>query len=470
MLPYTPLHALLLETWETPLVMTSANLSEEPQCTNVEETRQRMQGIADYLLLHNRLIVNRVDDAVTRVLTGKPRILRRARGYAPEPLTLPTGFGNTSPLLAMGGELKNTFALVRDGQAVLSQHLGDLEDARTWKEYEHTLHLYQQLFEHQPAAIIVDQHPGYRSTQLGQQWAREHALPLIETQHHHAHVAACMAENNWPLEGGKVLGIVLDGLGYGDDGTIWGGEFLLADYTGYQRLGHFKPTPMPGGTQAILQPWRNTWAHLQNLGWKSVEEQFSSLEMIQHLQQQPLATLAVMQERGINSPLTSSCGRLFDAVAAALRFSRNAISYEGQAAIELEAATPPCLLNIVPPYPFLLEQQASGIWEIDPAPMWYELLKDLQTGYNRAAISAQFHQGLIHVISELAGKLCEERHEIRAIALSGGVFQNALLFKGLLKTLEGMGLNVLTHSSVPTNDGGLSLGQAAIGAARLLAV
>ncbi|MBO0613333.1 carbamoyltransferase HypF [Thiothrix fructosivorans] len=464
MLPYTPLHALLLATWNTPLIMTSANLSEEPQCITIAETRQRMQGIADYLLLHNRPIVNRVDDSVTRILAGKPRLLRRARGYAPEPITLPSGFTNAPPLLAMGGELKNTFAMVRDGQAILSQHLGDLEDARTWREYTHTLQLYRDLFQHQPQAIVVDKHPGYRSTQLGQQWAREQGLPLIEVQHHHAHVAACMAENGWAMDGGKVLGIVLDGLGYGDDGTLWGGEFLLADYRGYQRVGHFKPVAMPGGTQAIVQPWRNTWAHLHALGWVEVAAHFADLELIQFLQQQPLATLETMLARGLNSPLSSSCGRLFDAVAAALDCSRASISYEGQAAIELEAITPACLLNIVPAYPFALAKNAADCWEIDPAPLWYELLKDLQTGYCREAIAAQFHQGLIHIITELAQRLCAEYPAIQAIALSGGVFQNAILFNGIQQRLEDAGLQVLTHQHVPSNDGGIALGQAVIGA------
>ncbi|MDQ5768868.1 carbamoyltransferase HypF [Thiothrix subterranea] len=466
MLPYTPLHALLLESWDTPLIMTSANLSEEPQCITIVETRQRMQGIADYLLLHNRPIVNRVDDSVARILAGKPRLLRRARGYAPEPLTLPAGFANAPPLLAMGGELKNTFALLRDGQAILSQHLGDLEDARTGREYTHTLRLYRDLFQHQPQAIVVDKHPGYRSTQLGQQWAREQGLPLIEVQHHHAHVAACMAENGWPVEGGKVLGILLDGLGYGDDGTLWGGEFLLADYSNYERVGHFKPVAMPGGTQAILQPWRNTWAHLQALGWSEVSTCFADLELIQYLQQQPLATLETMLTRGLNSPSSSSCGRLFDAVAAALDCSRDSISYEGQAAIELEALTPACLLNIVPAYPFALAKNAAACWEIDPAPLWFELLKDLQTGYCREAIAAQFHQGLIHIISELAQRLWVEYPEIKAIALSGGVFQNAILFNGISQRLQGFGQPVLTHQHVPTNDGGIALGQAVIGAMR----
>ncbi|QQZ27997.1 carbamoyltransferase HypF [Thiothrix subterranea] len=466
MLPYTPLHALLLDTWNTPLIMTSANLSEEPQCITIAETRQRMQGIADYLLLHNRPIVNRVDDSVARILAGKPRLLRRARGYAPEPLTLPAGFANAPPLLAMGGELKNTFALLRDGQAILSQHLGDLEDARTGREYTHTLRLYRDLFQHQPQAIVVDKHPGYRSTQLGQQWAREQGLPLIEVQHHHAHVAACMAENGWSVEGGKVLGIVLDGLGYGDDGTLWGGEFLLADYSGYERVGHFKPVAMPGGTQAILQPWRNTWVHLQALDWAEVSTCFTELELIQYLQQQPLATLETMLTRGLNSPLSSSCGRLFDAVAAALNCSRDGISYEGQAALELEVLTPACLLNIVPAYTFGLEKNAAGCWEIDPAPLWFELLKDLQTGYCREAIAAQFHQGLIHIISELAQCLWVEYPEIQAVALSGGVFQNAILFNGISQRLQGLGQQVLTHQHVPTNDGGIALGQAVIGAMR----
>jgi hydrogenase maturation protein HypF len=464
MLPYTPLHALLLETWDTPLIMTSANRSAEPQCITVEETRQRMQGIADYLLLHNRPIVNRVDDSVTRILAGKPRLLRRARGYAPEPITLPLGFADAPPLLAMGGELKNTFALVRDGQAILSQHLGDLEDARTWREYTHTLQLYRDLFQHQPQAIVVDKHPGYRSTQLGQEWAREQGLPLIEVQHHHAHIAACMADNGWATDGGKVLGIVLDGLGYGDDGTLWGGEFLLADYGGYERVGHFKPVAMPGGVQAIRQPWRNTWAHLHALGWAEVASEFADLELIQYLQQQPLATLDTMLARGLNAPLSSSCGRLFDAVAAALDCSRASISYEGQAAIELEALTPACLLHVVPAYPFAIARNAAGCWEIDSAPMWYELLKDLQTGYCREAIAAQFHQGLIHVIADLAQRLCVEFPTIQAVALSGGVFQNALLCTGVQQRLESAGLRVLTHQHVPSNDGGIALGQAVIGA------
>jgi hydrogenase maturation protein HypF len=466
MLPYTPLHALLLEAWSTPLVMTSANLSEEPQCISLEETRQRMQGIADYLLLHNRPIVNRVDDSVARIVGGKPRLLRRARGYAPEPMHLPPGFADEPALLAMGSELKNTFALVRDGQVIVSQHLGDLEDARTGREYLHTLQLYRDLFQHQPQAIVVDKHPGYRSSQVGQQWARQHTLPVLEVQHHHAHVAACMADNHWPLAGGKVLGIVLDGLGYGDDGTLWGGEFLLTDYLGYQRVGYFKPVAMPGGTQAILQPWRNTWAHLYALGWREIADKFAGLALLQFLQQQPLVTLETMLARGLNSPLSSSCGRLFDAVAAALDCSRVNISYEGQAAIELEALAA-AASDGIQPYPFAISKNTANCWEIDPAPLWYALLNDLQMGVERTTVAARFHQGLIEVITELVQRLCVEYPVIQAVALSGGVFQNALMFAGISQQLTAAGMRVLTHQYLPTNDGGIALGQAVIGAASL---
>ena len=467
MLPYTPLHALLLETWDTPLVMTSANLSEEPQCITLAETRERLRDIADYFLLHNRPIVNRVDDSVARVIGGKPRLLRRARGYAPAPLALPSSFHAAPPLLAMGGELKNTFALLRDGQVTLSQHLGDLEEARTWREYTRTLQLYRELFAHTPQAIVVDKHPAYRSTQGGQQLARELAVPLIEVQHHHAHLAACLAENGWELHDGKVLGIVLDGLGYGDDGTLWGGELLLADYVSAERVGHFKPVAMPGGTQAILQPWRNLWAQLHSAGWDALAAQFGELDVWQFLQQQPLATLQTMLQKGLNSPLSSSCGRLFDAVAAALDCSRASIQYEGQAAIELEAITPACLLHLVPPYPFAVQTNPAGLLEIDPAPMWWALLHDLQSGYDRATVAAHFHQGLLQVLVDSCALLAAQ-HALKTVVLSGGVLQNVLLFTHLQARLQARGLTVLTHSQVPTNDGGLSLGQAAIAAAQWL--
>ena len=264
----TPLHALLLQGLDRPLVMTSGNLADEPQATDNEEARQRLAGVAAYALVHDREIVNRVDDSVARVMGGKPRLLRRARGFAPAPLALPPGFEAAPPLMAMGGELKATFCLVHDGEAILSQHEGDLENAETFDDYRRALKLYAELFDHRPVALIADPHPEYLSSKLARARAASEPIALIEAQHHHAHVAACLAENLISLDAAPMLGIVLDGLGWGDDGTIWGGEFLLADYRSYKRLGLFKPVAMLGGAQAAREPWRNLYAHLMAaIGW-----------------------------------------------------------------------------------------------------------------------------------------------------------------------------------------------------------
>ncbi|MGD8588362.1 MAG: carbamoyltransferase HypF, partial [Chromatiales bacterium] len=281
MLPYSPLHHLLLVDWERPLVMTSGNLSEEPQCTDNGDAASRLQPLADAWLLHDREIVNRVDDSVVRMMDGVPRLLRRARGYAPAPLPLPSGFEAAEELLALGGELKNTFCLLKDGQAILSQHLGDLENELTFKDFTRTLELYARLFEHKPKTLVGDLHPNYRTTRYGRELATQRGLRWRQVQHHHAHIASVLAEHRWPLQGGRVLGIALDGSGYGPDGTIWGGEFLLADYLGYKRIGWLRPVPLPGGTQAILQPWRNSFAQLHSLfGWRRVRERWGDLEAI----------------------------------------------------------------------------------------------------------------------------------------------------------------------------------------------
>ncbi|WP_208346751.1 Sua5/YciO/YrdC/YwlC family protein, partial [Aetokthonos hydrillicola] len=262
MLPYTPLHHLILKRMNRPIVLTSGNLSDEPQCIDNDEAREKLGKIADYFLLHDRAIANRVDDSVVRVIGDKVQTVRRARGYAPAPINLPPGFNKTPQILAMGGELKNTFCLLRDGQAFISQHLGDLENAAAFKAYQDTLNLYLNLFEHQPEAIAIDLHPEYLSTKFGKELAASSSLALYHIQHHHAHIAACMAENGIPLNSPPVLGIALDGLGYGEDGTLWGGEFLLTDYRSFKRLATFKPVAMIGGIQAIKEPWRNTYAQL----------------------------------------------------------------------------------------------------------------------------------------------------------------------------------------------------------------
>jgi hydrogenase maturation protein HypF len=468
MLPYSPLHHLLLQDWDRPLVMTSGNRSEEPQCIANDEARQRLAGLADVLLLHDRDILNRVDDSVMRVMDGVPRPLRRARGLAPAPIPLPPGFEAAPPILAMGGELKNTLCLLRPGQAILSQHLGDLEDARTAEEFELTLDLYQQLFQHEPLAIALDRHPDYRSTWVGRALAAARGIEVIAVQHHFAHLASVLADAGWPLEGGKVLGLAFDGLGWGEDGSVWGGEFLLADYRGWERLGHLRSVPLPGGTRAMREPWRNLYAQLATcLGWEACIAAYPDLEMVRYLAAKPLATLDTMMARGLNSPLTSSAGRLFDAVAAALGICRDAIAYEGQAAIELETlALRATKGEEGGAYPFGLIM-AGGRWLLDPAPMWRALLADLASGRNPGIMAARFHLGLAQSAADLAGRLAAER-DIATIALSGGVFQNKTLFEAITQRLRQQGLRVLTHRQVPANDGGLALGQAVAAAATLI--
>lgn len=483
MLPYTPLHHLMLKRMNRPIVLTSGNRSDEPQCIDNDDARHQLGGIAEYLLLHNRDIVNRVDDSVVRVLDGQPQVLRRARGYAPAPIALPEGFAAAPPLLAMGGELKSTFCLLRNGQAILSQHLGDLEHAAAFTAYQDTLNLYLNLFEHQPTAIAIDRHPEYLSSKLGREFAAtldhsEQPSSLHVIQHHHSHIAACMVDNGLPLDTPAVLGIALDGLGYGDRGSLWGGEFLLADYTGFERLAHFKPVAMPGGAQAIYQPWRNTYAHLlaafgsEDL-WSRLRRQYGDLTVLDFLEHQPHGVFTQMIEKGINTPVASSCGRLFDAVAAALGLSQERCSYEGQGAIALEAragsflATPRGQQDANQfAYPFVIDQRldCSHVPILEPAPMWQALLTDLKQGVSIGAIAARFHVGLATAIATMVMGL-HQQYPFRHVALTGGVFQNALLHTQVSRRLVALNFRVLTHHHVPPNDGGIALGQAAIAAA-----
>ncbi|HIK03748.1 MAG TPA: carbamoyltransferase HypF [Trichormus sp. M33_DOE_039] len=467
MLPYTPLHHLILRRMNRPIVLTSGNLSDEPQCIDNGEAREKLGHIADYFLLHNREIVNRVDDSVVRVVNNKVQTIRRARGYAPAPIKLPPGFDNVPPILAMGSELKNTFCLLREGEAILSQHLGDLENVAALNAYQDTLNLYLNLFEHQPQAIAVDLHPEYLSTKLGKELAAANHLPLYPIQHHHAHIAACMAENGIPLNTTPILGIACDGLGYGADSTLWGGEFLLADYRQFKRLATFKPVAMIGGEQAIYQPWRNTYAHLlaANL-WNDCQQQYTDLEILQLLNQKPIKLLNQVVEKGINAPLASSVGRLFDAVAAAIGICSEKCSYEGQAAIALEAIADIHTLNNpkeTATYPFHLSFSDS-IYCIDSSPMWQCLLNDLKQSISQSVIAAKFHQSLANVIVEMVNRLRQE-NVINQVVLTGGVFQNTILLNLIKTQLKNLQINVLTHSLIPTNDGGLSLGQALITAA-----
>ncbi len=462
MLPYTPLHHLLMASLQRPIVLTSGNLSDEPQSIDNDEARQRLHGIADFYLLHNRKIVTRLDDSVVHIVDEQPRLLRRARGYVPMPITLPPRCDGSLRILAMGGELKSTFCLISDGKAILSQHLGDLENADTFREYQSMIRHYQKLYDFTPDLIVVDKHPEYLSSKLGRQFSSEQRLPLIEVQHHHAHIVACMAEQGMALDSDPVLGIALDGLGYGEDGTFWGGEFLLADYKSFQRLASFQPVPMPGGSKAMFEPWRNTFAYLTTvLDWEQVQQQYADLELIRFLQKKPLHNLQIMMDKRINSPMASSAGRLFDAVAAAAGICREQSSFEGQAAMELQAMAEPCIreLKDTDAYPFDFDAQDRQLrW----APLWLEILDDLQKGIPPCIVAARFHLGLAAAVATTAKDLCNQ-HGIDKVALAGGVYQNSLLFKLTDKYLLEQGIETLTSSNIPINDGGISFGQGMVG-------
>lgn len=477
MLPNSPLHHLMLRRMTRPIVLTSGNRSDEPQCIALEEARERLGGVAEYFLLHDRDIARRVDDSVTRVIEGAPRVLRRARGYAPAPIRLPAGFDAAPPVLAMGGELKNSFCLLRGGRATVSHHMGDLENASAFEDYRKSLADYAALFEHRPTIVAVDLHPEYLSTKLGRDMAAEQSLRRCEVQHHHAHIASCMADNGLALDAGPVIGVALDGLGYGDGGELWGGEFLLADYRGYTRLGSFKPVAMPGGVQAVHEPWRSTYAHLMaEMGWSRFAMNYEELDLFRFLAAKPHALLAQMIGGGVNSPLASSCGRLFDAVAAAAGVCAERARYEGQAAVEFEALVDAQTLSDEDDalaYPLSIPRlRGSNLPYVEPLPMWQALLGDLILRTPVAVIAARFHKGLAIVIARMVEKLSRYEsgeHPIRTVCLSGGVFQNRVLFEQVSGRLRRLGFTVLSHAQVPSNDGGLSLGQAAVAAARALA-
>jgi len=473
MLPYTPLHVLIMQQIDGPLVMTSGNISDEPQVTSLDRARAGLDRIADALLMHDREIANRIDDSVVRIIAGKPTLMRRARGYAPAALQLPAGFADAPDLLALGGELKATFCLVKNGAAILSQHQGDLEDVSTFEDYQKNLHLYSRIYDHEPHLLVADMHPEYLSAKLARQRAADEGLPLNEVQHHHAHIASCMAENGIALDAAPVLGVAIDGLGFGADGTIWGGEFMLADYRAYRRIAAFKPVAMVGGVQAIREPWRNTYAHLcAGPGWDYFVENFATLELHRYLQTKPLATIDRMLEKGLNVPLASSCGRLFDAVAAALGLCADHAVFEGQGAMELEAIAGSCpRATIGSPYPFEITEQPSGLLFLESSAMWKALLSDLGQQTPPAQIAARFHFGLAGAIRDMIARILATHPaaaDVSTIALSGGCFQNKLLLEELVRLLEAAGLRCLLQTKVPTNDGGLALGQAAIAAARYL--
>lgn len=468
MLPYTPMHHLLMNNLDAPIILTSGNQSDEPQVISNEAAREKLSGIADYWLLHDRDIVNRLDDSVVRWVDGNRSTLRRARGYAPAPLSLPEGFEQAPSVLALGGELKNTFCLIKQNRAIVSQHMGDLENAATLSEYQRTLVLYSDLFEHKPDIIAIDRHPDYLSTQWGESLADDSRTPLLKVQHHHAHIASVMAEHGCALESHPLLGIALDGLGMGGDDSLWGGEFLKVTYVEYERLGHFKPIPMLGSAKAMYEPWRNTLAYLfSGFNWEDITAQYADLQLIRFLQAKPIGNLQQMFERGLNSPPASSCGRLFDAVAAAIGVCRDHASYEGQAAMELEALVDLSAIGRHAERYGYRTDLINGKRVLDWQPLWAAILEDLQNGVSASDISTRFHSGVVHAVTRLALTLCEE-HMLKTVALSGGVFQNRIILQGVSQGLRQRGLSVISPHLLPANDGGLSLGQAVVVAAQRL--
>jgi hydrogenase maturation protein HypF len=449
MLPYTPLHYLLFgDSSDTPaaftaLVMTSGNLSEEPIVTHNQEAWTRLHPLADRFLLHNRDIHTRVDDSVVRTFEGKERVLRRARGYAPYPIDLGRP---VTEILACGPELKNTFCLTKGRYAFLSQHLGDLANYETLMFFQETLARMKKLFRIAPQVVAYDLHPLYLSTKVALECD---GLEKIGVQHHHAHIASCMAENRLR---GKVIGVAFDGTGYGTDGQIWGGEFLVADFAEFQRRAHFRYVALPGGDAAIREPWRVALSYL----WDTFGAQADALDLpLRQIPEKKLALVRAMIARGINTVQTSSCGRLFDAVASLIGV-RHEITFEGQAAIALEMAVQH---GSEETYPFAVELKEP--WQIDLRPMIERIVAELQHGRPLGAIAAKFHNTVTAVIVDICQRL--RAHEgLSRVCLSGGAFQNMVLLERTVASLRACGFAVFLHAAVPPNDGGIALGQAVI--------
>jgi hydrogenase maturation protein HypF len=469
MLPYTPLHYLLLERaagFPAALVMTSGNLSEEPIATDNDEARQRLSGLADAFLMHDRDIHMRCDDSVVQVLPSEwsgavespltsapPEVypLRRSRGYVPFPVRLPW---QVEPVLAVGGELKNTFCLTKRSYGFMSHHVGDLENYETLRSFEDGISHFEKLFRVRPRALVHDLHPDYLATRYAMRRAASDGIPLVSVQHHHAHIAACMTEHG--LEGAvPVIGVAFDGTGYGSDQTIWGGEFLIADYLDFKRPIHLRCFPLPGGDLAIRHPARIALAILWSIGLEWDER----LAPVQGFTPAEREELRVQLERSINTPLTSSIGRFFDA-AASLAGVRQRINYEAQAAIEFEALARSSESGA---YSFSVE---NG--EVDMEPAVRTLLEDLHAGVTPSDISSRFHNGIAAMVC-MALEHIREASGLQTVVLSGGVWQNITLLRRTLSLLREHEFQVYFHREVPTNDGGLSLGQAAIGASRLRA-
>lgn len=447
MLPYTPLHYILLQHDFTALVMTSGNMSEEPICIDNKDAFERLSKIADYFLMHNRDIYLRSDDSIVKHTAGDTRFIRRSRGYIPVPVFLKK---KVEQILACGGGLKSTVCLTKGNNAFISQHIGDIENQETYEFFQLTIKHMKQILDIKPGIVAYDLHPDYFSTIYA---LEQQDVEKVPVQHHHAHIVSCMAENRLD---GPVIGLSFDGTGYGTDGSIWGGEILVVEDNEFRRVAHLSYVPMPGGEAAIKEPWRMAASYLYN----AFGEEFYSLDLpvFKEIDEKKIRFIVEMISKRVNSPFTSSLGRLFDGIAAIVGI-RNTVFFEGQAAMELE---------------MLADEKAKGIYNFEWAsgeihkiflqPIISGIVNDMEMGVHPSTISGKFHNTVIVLFSELC-EVIRKENSVSRVALSGGVFQNSIILSGLIKGLEQRGFQVITHTLVPANDGGISLGQAMIAAA-----
>jgi len=471
MLPPTALHHLLCDALKvhgiSSVIMTSGNVGEEPICIGNREAKRRLAKLADAFVLHDREILRRADDSVVQVVAGEPLLLRRSRGLAPVPIFLPST-DSVSPILAVGTQLKNTVCLLKDGRAFLSPHIGDLGQLETDGFFRDTVATLQDVLECTPTIVAHDLHPEYTTTIWAKkQLRRNPELQLIAVQHHHAHLAAVLAEYQLPR---SAVGLIMDGTGYGSDGTIWGGEILVGDALDFQRVGHFEPVPLPGGDAAIKAPWRQAVSYLRHAF--GAEFCADHPDEFAFLGDRPVGPVLEMLDRGLNSPLTSSCGRLFDAVAAMVGPWAEA-TYEAQAAIELAALTTAAEVQAAQPFSLAVEELRDRLAAADDGPLQLPVAAVIRAvrearraGVSAPEISAMFHRTLIEILARAAG-WAAARHELPDIVLGGGVFQNEILLAGLSQRLRRDGLQPWYPTQVPPGDGGVSLGQAAVAAARI---
>jgi hydrogenase maturation protein HypF len=446
MLPYTPLHHVLMAESGLVLVMTSGNISSEPIVYHDDEAFERLSRIPDYFLVHDREIHIRTDDSVSRVWHGKEVVLRRSRGYCPFPLLLPFQF--EEQILACGAELKNTFCLTRGNYAFMSHHIGDLENLETLTSFEQGIEHFKRIFYIDPAYVAYDLHPDYLSTKYA---LSVNGVPKIGIQHHHAHIASCMCDNGID---GEVIGISFDGTGYGTDEKIWGGEFLVCDYGGFERVAHLEYVPLPGGEKAIKEPWRMAASFLDRIYGESMFE--LGIDFVKSLDRKKWTIIKKMIDKGLNSPLTSSSGRLFDAVSALVGV-RQEVYYEGQAAIELEMAADKDEEGF---YSYDLEELGNGS-QVMLEPIIRGVVSDISEGVSVPTIAGKFHNTMAKIILNICIRV-RKASGIEKVALSGGVFQNTLLLNKTFTLLDGSGFKVYTQHRVPPNDGGIALGQAVI--------